>query len=296
MAEARVDKSWQSKGLAGYPLDAILGTLRHYGADTSQADFEKLAIEKFPLAIAAHWRGQWRGTGQFVAFPDAAAEELWRRFAGTRLSPALYAEALLSLMDALSRMVEGAPDAPVGAAFSRVDQLKAQLPLEGAGVREDFAVEVASHLGQQYETFNHVAEALAKEGHVEDAESFAAVEELLFRERAGVARATVQAAKGERAPALEALLRLAADAARGGGGRLTAIDALLSLEALAEGETAATALLDELERAADYHMAFNVMQRLAYALEKQDKQVERQSLQERAAKLAQAHQAAHPDH
>jgi hypothetical protein len=296
MAEARVDKSWQSKGLSSYPLDAILGTLRHYGAETSQADFERLAAERFPLAIAEQWRGRWRGTGQFVAFPHAAAEELWRRFMGERLSPALYAEALLTLMEALSSMVEGAPDAPVGAAFSRVEQLKPQIPLQGTGVRRDFALEVASHLGEQYETFNHVAEALAKEGHVEDAEAFAGIEELLFPERAGVARATVQAALGERAPALEALARLAADPARGPDGRLTAIDALLSLEALGEGETASLALLDELERAADYHMAFNVMQRLAYALEKQDKQQEREALQERAAQLAKAHHAAHPDH
>jgi hypothetical protein len=296
MAEARVDKSWQSKGLSGYPLDAILGTLRHYGAETSQADFEKLAAEKFPLAIAEQWRGQWRGTGQFATFPHAAAEELWRRLMADKLSPALFSEALLSLMGALSQMVGGAPDAPVGAAFARVDQLKAQLPLEGGGARPDFAVEVASHLAEQYETFNQVAEALAKEGHVEDAEAFAAIEELLFVERSGVGRATVQAARGERAPALETLARLAADAARGPGGRLTAIDALLSLEAHPQGEAAALALLDELERDADYHMAFNVMQRLAYALEKQDKLAEREALQERATKLARAHHAAHPNH
>src|SRR5579871_6245201 len=75
MADARVDKAWIAKGLQDYPTEAILGTLKHYGAETDEATFKKLAQDKFPIGIAEEWHKSWKGTGQFSKFPAAAAEE-----------------------------------------------------------------------------------------------------------------------------------------------------------------------------------------------------------------------------
>jgi hypothetical protein len=293
MADARVDKSWQSKGLGAYPLDALLGTLKHYGVETSATDFAQLASAKFPMAIAQAWREGWRGTGQFSSFPAAAADELWRRLAGDRLAPAQLAEVLGALMGALTQMAQGAPDAPVGKMLASFDALKPKVPLEGGVVRREFVLEMAARLGEGLETFNHLTELLAKEGQVEDAQAFAAIEEFLFPERSGVATATVRVLAGDREPALAELARLAADGARGGEGRLAAVDALLSLDAYEPGEVASRALLDALEAAQDYHLAFDALQRLAFVLEKTSQHKQLEELEERAQRLAEAHRAAH---
>jgi hypothetical protein len=296
MADARVDKSWQSKGLASYPVEAIFGTLKHYGVDTSAAAFAQLASQKFPLAIGELWLKSWRGTGQFSSFPAAAANELWKRLALDRLAPAQWAEALEALMAALARMLEGAPDAPVGKSFAQLDELRPKVPTEAGVTRRDFALEVAAHLGKGFETFNHLSAALAQDGQLEDAQAFAQIEAFLFPERAGVAQAVVQAASGARDEAVAQLAQLAADAGRGGEGRLAAVDALLALDAFDAGEPAARSLLDALEAAKDYHLAFDALQRLGYALEKLGKGEELEQLESRASTLAEAHRAAHPDH
>ena len=296
MADARVDKSWQSKGLKDYSNEAIFGTLRHYGVQSDEAGFRKLVEDRFPIGIAEAWLERWKGTGQFSHFPVAAAEELWRRLAGERLGPRAFAEAIHELMAALAAMMDGSPDAPVGKTFARIEELKPKVPLESGRIHPAFAREVASHLGKALEAFNHLAEALAKDGQLEDAESFAKVEEFLFPERAGVAVAAVRAAGGQLSEAIDDLKKLAADESRGKEGRLTAVDQLLSLEAFEPGAEAAQALLDDAEKAQEYHLCFDAAQRLGYALNKLGREAELRKLEERVEELDQAHQAAHPGH
>jgi len=48
MSDTRVDKQWQSKGLASYPTGAILGTLAHYGIGIDEAAFTQDASKRFP--------------------------------------------------------------------------------------------------------------------------------------------------------------------------------------------------------------------------------------------------------
>jgi hypothetical protein len=296
MADARVDKSWQQKGLKEYSSEAIFGTLRHYGVKSDEAAFRTISGEKFPLGIARTWLSSWKGTGQFSQFPAAAAEELWRRLAGDRLTPGELAEGLHALMAALAQMLEGAPDAPVGKRFAHVDALKPKVPLKSGKIDSDFAEEVVAHLGKGLEALNHLAEALAKDGQAEDAEAFARVEEFLFPERAGVSVAVVRSLSGEKAEALEDLKKLAADPARGGEGRLSAMDAMLALEAFEPGAAAAEALLTEAEASQDFHLAMDAARRMGFALDKLGKKSELRKLEARFEKLDEAHRAAHPGH
>jgi hypothetical protein len=293
MPDARVDKGWQQKGLTGYSTEAILGTLTHYGASTDEAGFKSAAESRFPLAIAQAWHEGWKGTGQFARFPSAAAEELWKRLAGERLSPIAVAETLEHVMTALARMMDGSPDAPVGKAFAEFDALRPRVPLDAGKPRAEFVDEVGVYLGKAMEAFHQFAHALAKEGHVEDAEAFAGIEEFLFPDRAGVAQAEVRAAKGERAEATADLEALAKDAARPAKLRLNAVDAMIGFDALEPAIAVAEPLLDEAEKAKDYHLAFDVAQRLGHGLQKLGKKSKLRELEKRLETLSEAHDAEH---
>lgn len=288
----RVDKTWQSKGLDKYSTGAILGTLGHYGVELDEDGFRELARGRYPLSIAEGWLKGWKGLGQFTGFPFAAADELWRRLVADRLAPAELAVAVVKLVTALEDMRQGSPEAPVGERFKQVEELRARLPRAGDRPDGAFMEEVLVHLGDWVETIGHLAEALARDGHVDDAEDFAAVEELLFPERAGTARLLVRAAKGEAEAATTELEALAGGAAEPGV-RLSAIDALLHLGADQQAKAHASSLLDDAERREDFHFAFEVAERLGALGRKTGRDDELMALATRLARLHELHDQKH---
>src|SRR6476660_5715679 len=126
----RVDKNWQKAGLKGQSTEAIFGTLGHYGPKVDEASFGKLAAENYPMAIAEQWHQGGKGTGQFARFPFAAAQELWSRWQKDRMLPSEFAEALGKLVVALSQLLNGKADAPVGASFKEFASRKPRVPLK----------------------------------------------------------------------------------------------------------------------------------------------------------------------
>lgn len=293
MKSERVDKAWQSKGLAAYSTPAIFGTLAHYGIELDEARFKALAEAQFPLAIAGEWLETWKGTGQFSKFPEAAAEELWQRLVPDRLMPATFADALGELVFALEDMRAGSADAPVGQRFKEVQALKEKVPVVGGAADEKFVSEVVVHLGEEMETFQHLAERLAREGHVEDAEEVAGLEEFLFPQLAGVAKAVVRAAKGEQAAAVEDLEAIAKKEGADPHLRLSAVDGLIHLGALEPAKLHALTLVDLFEKE-DLHLALEVGERLAHLAERLPGS--RRDLEQRLVRLVEAHNRAHPDH
>lgn len=296
MAEERVDKGWQSKGLSGYSTAAILGTLKHYGVVLDEAGFQKLAKEKYPLAITEDWLAVWKGTGQFSPYPQAAADELWRRLETERLSPGTLAEAVAKLMSALGDLVRGSPEAPVGERFKAVDELRAKVPQAEGKSDAKFLGEVVLHLGNWVEELNHLAENLAKAGHVDDAADFAEVEEFLFPERLGTVKAMVRWMKGEKAEGVADLVAVASDGQRELQNRLSAVDALLQCEAFAEAKPHAVALLDQAEKQDDIHVALHVGERVAYIVDRMGPAADRRALLDRLEALDAKHVEQHPGH
>ena len=146
---ARVDKQWQQKGLGAYGTEAILGTLQHYGVKVDEAGFKALAETHFPLAMAQAWFADWKGTGQFGQFPFQAAQELLRRWAGDRLMPTDYAEALANLVVALRKKLDGIAGADVARAFGALAELEGRVPREGGGSAPGFVQEVFALMGEQ---------------------------------------------------------------------------------------------------------------------------------------------------
>jgi len=268
MAEERVDKQWQHQGLGPYSTQAILGTLRHYGVALDEGAFREAAKDSYPLELAQQWQPMWKGKGQFARFHWAAAEELTRRLFADRLMPGELSRALVELMQALGRMNEGAPDAPVGPAFKKVAELRPKVPQEGGKPDPRFVTEVRMRLGEWMKVFGGISQELAKNGHVEDAEEFAGIEEFLFPQWAGVSRALVRAAKGEKAEALADLSRIAQEPSRDGPSKANAVDALLHLDALAQAREAGLSILTEAEQKDDLHLALEVGERLMFAMEK----------------------------
>jgi hypothetical protein len=298
VSKERVDKAWQQRGLKAYSTEAILGTLGHYGIQVSEADYRQLAEKVWPLAIARDWAPQWKGTGQFSRYPFAASEELWRRWMAERMGPFELREALAELMRALSELLQGSQQAAVGPAYAKIRALRERVPKTDKGHAEPaFVDEVMVSMGEAVaRVFNGLAEALASEGHVEDAEEFADLEEFLMPVRSGISRSVVRAAKGEREGAYEDLQRLVADTERAPEARLLAVDALLHLKAYAPAVAAAHPALQEAERRQDWHFALDLCTRLEVAYRESGDMASLQQLVVDYQRIAAAHDAAHPDH
>lgn len=295
MAAERVDKQWQKGGLEQYSTQAIVGTLAHYGVTVDEASFKELTREEYPLQVAHDWHAAWKGTGQFSKFPYAAASELFKRAWPDRLAPLDLALALAGLIDALEKLLDGAPDAPVGAAFEKVNALRPKLPAGEA--LENLMNEVVIQLGEEgAETFDELAERLSKEGHLDDARDFAALEEALLPERRGISTAVVSAAAGEKDHAISQVEAVLADAARSHESQVMAVDALIHFEDLPKATTAAEALLVKAEQKQDFHLGLAVCERLGFLYEKGEQWKELEALSQRARSLADAHEKAHPDH
>ncbi|MDQ3267002.1 MAG: hypothetical protein M3Y59_25670 [Myxococcota bacterium] len=294
MAGERVDKQWQQKGLSPYSNDAILGTLGHYGVATDEAGFRSQAQEKYPLELATAWQGDWKGTGQFARFHWAAAEELTKRLFPDRLMPGDFAHALHHLMGQLSKLLTAAPDAAVEPAFAKVDGLQPKVPLVDGKADGRFVTEVRLRLGQEMmKAFAGLSQELAKKGHVEAAERFATLEEFLFPMWAGVSRALVRAAKGEKAQALADLGSLIKDPSRDGPSKAAAVDALIHLDALPQARDAALEVLAQAEQGDDLHLALEIGDRAGYLMDKLKDGAGMAALMPRLQKLHDRHASEH---
>ncbi|HSP81232.1 MAG TPA: hypothetical protein VLQ93_22125 [Myxococcaceae bacterium] len=298
MSTERVDKAWQSKGLTDYPTEAILGTLGHYGIQVAEAEFRQLGEKRYPVDIAEGWLPQWKGKGQFAPFPYAAAAELWRRWLPEKLAPMELTESLAQLMGTLGELLEGSQEAAVGPAFERMESVRKRVPLNEKGEPDEpFMRDALAPFDEKAtEAFNLLAEMLAKEGHADDAEAFADLEEFLLPVRQGVSRAVVRAANGEREPAIEDLRKVAADSARVPLSRLLAVDALLHLGAFEQTLSVARPLLEEAEREKDWHLALDMCSRLEFAYKRLGDRASLQALERDKARLEAAHDEAHPGH
>ena len=296
MAAERVDKGWQKNGLEGYSTEAILGTLRHYGVDVDAAAFREQAKSGYPAHIAHDWHAQWKGTGQFSKFPYAAANELWKRLEADRLRPTDLSDALSELMIALQDVAGDEKDVDVEAPFARLEALRAKVPAD-QDTHDKFMEDVVIQLGEDgTDIFDGLAEELAKAGKLELARRFVEVEEGLLPERVGISRAVVRAVGGEMDGAIADLESVAKDEKRELQSRVLAVDAMIHLDAHAPALSNGENLLDVAEKAEDYHLALALCDRLAQLYEKLDKQKELRVLADRAERIGEAHDRAHPHH
>ncbi len=225
----RVDKQWKDKGLAGYSTAAIIGTLNHYGVKLDEASLAVEAADTSPLELAGVWGRSWKGTGQFVTFPYAAANELFTRLFPDRPTPMSVARNVLELIAQGLRVAAGQP----GDLQPALDAFDASVPaLPPVGERRDaFLREFVSFIEAYARPFNDLPTQLAKAGRTAEALRFATVQETLFTDREGCVKALVRAASGERDAAVAELTSWSGDAARDAFKRYSALDALYQLEA-----------------------------------------------------------------
>lgn len=294
----RVDKGWTSRGLEGYSTAAILGTLNHYGVSVDEAGFRAQAEQGSPVRIGLGWMEGWKGTGQFSRFPLAAAEALWRRLLPERATPVEFLESLSQLLVQLERLAAGKGGAPadLDAAFGQVDAVVARVP-ERDGARDRALFQEAFSLlsREQMQAFDSLGERLARGGQPDAARRFTALEETVLPDRAGIASAVVRAALGERAPAVDAL-REATSPVHPPRRRLFAVDALLHLGELGAAREAAEPLLDEVQKAEDWHAAMDLLGRLDHIYKVQGDHTAREALHARAQVIDEGHARAHPTH
>lgn len=295
MSDERVDKAWQKTGLGKYSTGAILGTLKHYGVAVDEPGFTAAAKEKFPLEIAQEWHAAWKGTGQFARYPWAACTELWRRVNPDRLAPHELAIAVFDLMRALKQLLDGSPSAPVGPAFEKVNELKPKVPLKEGVPHPAFVGELTVHMAEAMNDFNQLGLELAKDGHEEDAEAFVQLEEFLFPAWKGITRAMMRAQKGEQVQAAKDLEAIARDTTRQGDSRMSALDALISLDAQEPAKEIAQALFQDGQRANDFHLALAAGERLINLMNQAGDQQGMEELYGQLQALQKAHDAAH-DH
>ncbi|QRK08899.1 hypothetical protein JQX13_01630 [Archangium violaceum] len=298
MSTDRVDKAWQRKGLKDYSTEAIIGTLGHYGVQVSEADFRQLAEKKYPSGIAEGWMSQWKGTGQFAPFPYAAAGELWKRWLSDRLAPYELSESLAQLMGALGQLLQGSQQAPVDSSFARMNEVRQRVPVNDKGEPEPAFMQEALRVFDERaaRAFDDLAEMLAKAGHVQHAEAFSDLEEFLLPDRRGVSKPIIRAARGERDAALEDLQKVATDGSRAPISRVLAVDGLLHLGANDRVAAVGRPILEEAERAQDWHLALDIVARLEHAYKQLGDRTSLAALSQDRARVEKAHDEAHPGH
>ncbi|WP_232293133.1 hypothetical protein [Stigmatella aurantiaca] len=298
MSTERVDKAWQTKGLQGYSTEAILGTLGHYGAPITEADFRTLSETVWPADIAQQWGAKWKGTGPFKIFPFGAAEELWRRWVPDRLAPRDLSESLVEVMKSAVALLGGTQDAPLGAAFERMNAVRQKVPLDEKGQPKLPFIERALGVFNEKiaETFDSLAESLTKAGHAQHGEAFADLEEFLLPERKGIASAIVRATKGEREPAIADLERIIQDPARTPLSRLLSVDGLIHLGAYPQAASHARPVMLQAEKDGDIHLAIDLCSRLEHIYKATGDRAAQIEVARDLERLSALHDQVHPGH
>jgi hypothetical protein len=264
---ARVDKQWKDKGLTGYSTEAILGTLGHYGVALDEAGFKRGAAEKFPLELAVDWKARWKGTGQFAAFPYAAANELFGRLIPERPTPMKAAHQVLELIAHALKTIAAQSDAELGAAFGRWDELVTSLPPKGDR-RDAFMREFVTFIESWAKTFNELPERLAKAGKKDEALRFARVHEVLFADREGCMTAVVRAHCGEREAAVADLVKWTQEPGREIYARYSALDALLQLDELSHVQAQGLAVFDAAAEQRQWGLADSIAHLLGHLVQR----------------------------
>lgn len=286
MGTERVDKGWQQRGIEQYSVDAIIGTLAHYGVTIDEAGFKALANDAFPLGIAVAWHEHWKGTGQFSKFPAAAAEELWHRWLPGVIAPTDVTLAVIKLIGDLTALLEKKPDeGTLETRFKVVENYLPKIPSEPER-RERFIGEMLSALTDWVEPFDGMAEALAAEKHDAAADRFVLIEETLLPQRKGLSTAIVRAERGDEAGAIDDVSAIATDPKKDRWNRLSACDALFDFERPELAKAALLPLFDEAEQSKDLEFLSAVVERLAHLLEVDPRLPERKQLRERIERLA----------
>jgi len=262
----RVDKAWKDKGLAGYSTAAILGTLGHYGVALDEAGFKAAAKERFPMELAVEWKPKWKGTGQFAAFPYAAASELFARLMPDVVPPAKVAAALLEMIGVGLRTLDG-KDGDFHASLGKVEELLPKLPPPGER-RETFLAEFVGYIEAWAKPFNELPVRLAAADRKPEALRVAQVNEGLFPDREGCVTALVRAATGEREAAVAELSARVADAGRDVFARYSALDALFSLDEFDLTKVHGLAVFDAAAQQQKWGLADTVAHLLGHVVQK----------------------------
>lgn len=265
---ARVDKQWKDKGLTGYSTEAIIGTLNHYGVTVDEAGFKAGASDKFPLDLAIEWKPLWKGTGQFAAYPYAAANELFNRLFPDKPTPMKTAHVILDVIANGLRAVAGRDDANLAGAFGHWDAVVPNLPPPGDR-KDAFLRELVTFLESWAQTFNELPERLAKAGKKDEALKVALVHETLFTDREGCMTAVVRAQTGERDAAVAELSKWAGEAGRDVFKRYSALDALFQIEALQEVRTLGFGVFDAAADEKKWGLADSIAHLLGHLVQKQ---------------------------
>ncbi len=267
MSADRVDKQWKTKGLSGYSTGAILGTLNHYGVKVDEAGFKTLGAAQYPMQIAGEWKLAWKGTGPFLPFPYAAADELMRRIFPDRVTPAHLAEKIVTVLGRASELLQGAP-ADLGPGLDELEKLVATLPAPGE-TRSLFTSELVGFLDRFAEPFEQLPSALQRAGHAALAQRTATAQETLFPDRKGVVTALLEAQAGastEGIAKLAALVTAATD--RTIFTRYWALDALSQLEALEPLKQHGLSLFDDAAKENRWPLADSVIHLMARHMER----------------------------
>lgn len=239
------------------------------------------------MELALEWKPRWKGTGQFAAFPYAAANELYVRLLPDAVAPTKAAQALLEVVGAGLRSLDG-KEADLPAALTAMEALLPKLPAPGER-RERFIAEMVAALGDELmRVFDVSAETLAAKGHVDLAHRFVAIEEALFPVRAGSSRAMVRAAQGDAEGAAADLRAIADDSARDDFARLAAVDGLIELGKLDDAKRVTLAIVDRAQATKDLELGTEVVERLTHLLKADPKLADRQALRARVEALAAA--------
>ncbi|MCU0695751.1 MAG: hypothetical protein MUC96_04370 [Myxococcaceae bacterium] len=267
MSVERVDKQWKTKGLSGYSTAAIFGTLGHYGITVDEAGFKALAAGQYPLQIAGDWKRSWKGTGPFLPFPYAAADELMRRFFPDRVTPAHLAEKIVMLLGRASDVLHG-KQADLEANFAELEPLIASLPAPGE-TRTLFTSELVSFLDRFATAFEQLPSGLQRAGHAALASRAATLQESLFPDRKGVVTALLEAEAGARDAGIDKLRGLVASGeGRSIFTRYWALDALSQLDADDALKAHGLSLFDDAAKENRWPLADSVIHLMARLLER----------------------------
>jgi hypothetical protein len=253
----RVDKKWKEEGLTKYSISAIVGTLKHYGAQVEEAAFGEFAKDKSPLEIAMTWRQNWKGTGPWAPFPYAAANELIAKVFPDRVTPMKAAEVVMACIVTGTNVANGKVN-DFNIELTAFEKMAAQLPTEEKA-RTSFLGEMVGLIEGAAQAFNELAS---------EAKRMAAAHELLFPDRKGMVMAVVRAHLGERDAAVSDLKTWAGEASRDAYARYSALDSLYQLTAFQEISAVGLSVFDAAAQENEWGLADSIAHLLAHVVKR----------------------------